>query len=184
MLAANIEEQIKEIIEKKGKAGWLRTQKCANEYADLAANKPWIKETRESRKTKFYRWYKKVKKGKVKSFQVVMLPGNISFIGLKEANPQMIEALISEDKEVKRNVETGHGFFNWLERRAQRKSLERQRERELIEREIKELDCKAAIRQEISEIYEKLPLEKQDEPLPIDQEKAIEKKWRKYYGLE
>ena len=179
-----MEEQVKGIIERKGEAGWLRTQECAKEYADLAVGKPWVRETRESRKTKFYRWYKKVKKGNVKGFRVVMLPGNISFIGLNDANPELIEALISEDKELKRNVESGRGFFNWRERRAERKSLERQRERGLIEREIRELDCKAAIRREILEIYDKLPLEKQDEPLPVDQEKAIEKKWREHYGLD
>ena len=179
-----MEEQVKGIIERKGEAGWLRTQECANEYADLAVGKPWIKETRESRKTKFYRWYRKVKNKKVEGFQVLMLPGNISFIGLDGANPETIETLISGDKRTKPNFESGRGFFNWWERRAERKSLERQRERELIEGELRELDCKAAIRREILEIYDKLPLEKQDEPLPVDQEKAIEKKWRKYYGLE
>lgn len=61
MLAANIETEIKQIIEKKGKEGWLRVQECANEYA----KDPVTKQFNGSRKTKFYRVRKQIEKGKV-----------------------------------------------------------------------------------------------------------------------
>jgi hypothetical protein len=76
MLAANI----KEILEKKGRGGWLRVSECAEEYA----------QEDDSKKTCFYRWRKQVEKGKVSGFQVLKLVGNISFIGLENANPTAI----------------------------------------------------------------------------------------------
>ena len=88
MLAANIESKVKEILETKGKSGWLRTSECAKLYADNNA----------SEETRFYRWRRQVEKKKVKGFQVVKLPNNMSFIGLDSADPKALEALISEDK--------------------------------------------------------------------------------------
>lgn len=88
MLAANIESRVKEILETKGKGGWLRTSECAKLYAD--GNK--------SEETKFYRWRRQVERGKVRGFQVVKLPNNITFIGLDSADPRILEALISEDR--------------------------------------------------------------------------------------
>ena len=46
MLPSNIEDKITQILEKQGKGGWLRTEKCAKLFAD----------NNESERTKFYRW--------------------------------------------------------------------------------------------------------------------------------
>lgn len=86
MLAANIETEVREILKKKGKKGWLRVQECANEYA----KEPITKKIDNSKKTKFYRWRRQVEKGKVEGFQVLKLIGNVSFIGLKSADPSII----------------------------------------------------------------------------------------------
>jgi len=104
MLAANIETEIRKILKGKAKAGWLRVGECAKEYA----RDPETGGRNGSRETAFYRWRKKVEKGKVEGFQVLKLPGNIL-----------------------RSVESGLGFFDWLERRAERK--ERQMERKRLE---------------------------------------------------
>jgi hypothetical protein len=114
MLATNIEQEVKEILEKKGKGGWLRVSECAKIYG----------KDDESRETKFYRWRKKVEKGKTANFQVLKLPGNISFIGLSSADPKVLESLISEDKKLAKSVKSGLGFFEWLNKRAERKRLE------------------------------------------------------------
>ena len=78
--------------------------------------------------------------------KVLLLPGNVSYIGLSSADPEYVEKLISEDKKVSRNVKTGFGFFEWRERIAQRKQLEhdklidRLRREDAAETEICELD--------------------------------------------
>jgi len=87
MLATNIETEVTEILEKKGKNRWMRTHDCAKEYANK----------NPSRETKFYRWSKKVEKGKVEGFQVVKLPGNISFIGLDSSDPRKIREKIENE---------------------------------------------------------------------------------------
>jgi hypothetical protein len=74
MLAPNIEAEVRKILEKHG--GYLRTHECSKKYAK--GNK--------SLETKFYRWTKKVEKGKVKGFRIVKLPGNLSFIMLESVN--------------------------------------------------------------------------------------------------
>jgi hypothetical protein len=74
MLAPNIEAEVRKILEKHG--GYLRTHECSKKYAK--GNK--------SLETKFYRWSKKVEKGKVKGFRIVKLPGNLSFIMLESVN--------------------------------------------------------------------------------------------------
>ncbi len=94
MLATIIEVEVKEILESKGRAGWLRVGECAKLYARGNASK----------ETKFYRWRKKVEKGKVKGFQVLVLPGNISFIGLESADPTTIRSIISENKGISKKV--------------------------------------------------------------------------------
>lgn len=106
MLAANIENEVREIPQKKGKGGWLRVGQCAKLYAKGNA----------SEETKFYRWRKQVEKGKVKDFQVVPLPGNISFIGLESADPHVIESFISEDKKVSRALLVETALF-WKKNR-------------------------------------------------------------------
>lgn len=96
MLAANIESEIRTIIEKHGKAGWMRTEECAKKYAKGNASK----------ETKFYRWRKKVEEGKVQGFQVVKLPGNISFIGLASANPKQLQLESEvENREIELTIE-------------------------------------------------------------------------------
>ncbi len=116
MLATNIEREVREILERKGKDGWLRTTKCAKFYG----------RGDKSRETYFYRWRKKVQKSKVAGFKVLKLPDNVSFIGLKSADERAINALASEDKELKKSVESGVGFFEWLENRSGRKQQERE----------------------------------------------------------
>jgi len=76
MLAPNIEAEVKKILEKHG--GYLRTHECSKKYA----------KGKLSLETKFYRWVKKVEKGKVKGFRIIKLPGNISFIMLESLNLQ------------------------------------------------------------------------------------------------
>ena len=101
MLAANIETEVREILQKKGKGGWLRVSQCAKLYANGNASK----------ETKFYRWRKQVEKGKVKGFQVVSLPGNIVFIGLDSADPHVIESFVSEDKKLSRALSAETTLF-------------------------------------------------------------------------
>jgi len=74
MLAPNIETEVRKILEKHG--GYLRTHECAKKYA----------KGNLSLETKFYRWVKKVEKGKVKGFRIVKLPGNLSYIMLENTN--------------------------------------------------------------------------------------------------
>jgi len=123
MLAANIsciEDRVRAIIEKKGKAGWLRVNECSKFYAE----EPITRAINETERTNFFRWHKKVEKGKIDGFQVLKLPGNISFIGLKSADPNAIESFISEDKRMSRSAKN-FGFFEWLKWRDERKDKER-----------------------------------------------------------
>jgi hypothetical protein len=103
MLATNIEQEVKAVLEKKGKGGWLRVGKCSKIYGN----------GNDSKETSFYRWRKKVENGKIENFQVLKLPGNISFIGLKGADPKALEALISEDKKISQ-IEIGPEMANAL----------------------------------------------------------------------
>lgn len=160
MLVANIETEVREILEKKGRSGWLRVGECAKEYG----RDPITGKTNKSRETKFYRWRKKVEKSQVKGFQVLNLPGNISFIGLESADPRAINSFISKDKRILRSVRSGFGFFEWLDRRAERK-----------EREILELRARIAARMEIIESGEQFTHGKFEEALH---------KHRRKYGLE
>ena len=136
MLAPNIEDEVKAVLEKKGKSGWLRVYECAKQYGKKDP----------SRETKFYRWRKKVEKGKVRGFQVLKLPGNISLIGLESADPKTIESLISEDKNLARSVKSGFGFFEWLNRRAEMKRQEREYENAEFDREKREYEYRQACR--------------------------------------
>lgn len=113
MLATNIEGEVKAIIEKKGNNGWLRTSECAKIYAEGNASK----------ETKFYRWRKQVEKEKVKGFQVIGLLGNISFIGLKSANPLILESLMSTDKPSIKQKASRFGFFELLNDVGKRRRL-------------------------------------------------------------
>jgi len=101
MLAPNIETEVRGILRKKGKGGWLRVSQCAKLYARGNASK----------ETKFYRWRKQVEKGKVEGFQVLPLPGNISFIGLESADPRTMKSFISEDKKLSRALSIETALF-------------------------------------------------------------------------
>jgi hypothetical protein len=167
MLAANKEHEIKLIIEKYGKGGWLRVQECAKEYA----KDPKTKVFNESRKTDFYRIRKRIEKGKVEGLKVVLLPGNKSFIGLNSADPSVIEGFISEDKKTTRSVKTSLSIFGWLDNRAERRKME-----------IRRLECDlAAIHEQIElEMEGKLDENDSDYLRKID---AIKLKKQKEYGL-
>jgi hypothetical protein len=121
MLATNIDRRIHEKLVKKGQSGWLRTKKCAEEYATNDITK----KVNASDMTKFYHWLKKVGKGKVEGFQVVKLPGNVSFVGLSSADPKVLESLISEDKKIERSVKSRFGFFEWLKYRKEQEQKQR-----------------------------------------------------------
>jgi len=60
----------------------------------------------------------------------------------------------------------------------------RQYEDKRLDEQIRELQCERKIFHEKFEIYKKLPFEKQNDPLPVDQEWEIRQKWRKRYGLD
>ncbi len=122
MLATNKEQKIRQIIERQGKNGWLRVQACANEYA----KDPITGKTNPSLETDFYRVRKRIDKGKVESLKLQLLPGNVSYIGLSSADPEVLNEFISEDKKASKNLKTGMGFFEWRDRVAERKRLERE----------------------------------------------------------
>jgi len=168
MLAANIEQEISTILKNKGKGGWLRVRECAKMYGKGDASK----------ETNFYRWLKKVEKGKVDAFQNLKLPGNISFIGLKSADPKTIEILLSEDKKFARSIRSsGFGFFAWLDSRVERKRLD-QREKDIeYERETDKLKVKSAVLKERREKEKQLGRQ-----LTMDEIAEIEKKWTEHYA--
>lgn len=120
MLAPNIDSEVKALLEKKGRGGWLRVQECSKEYA----KDPMTGAVNRSLETKFYRWLRQVEKKKIPGFQNLKLPGNISFIGLESSDPKTLESLISEDKKLARSAKSSFGFFEWLNQRAERKRHE------------------------------------------------------------
>lgn len=111
MLATNIEKEVKAILEKKERNGWLRTDECAKIYG----------KGNGSRETKFYRWRKLIEKGSDRNFQVIKLPNNITFIGLKSADPKILESLISKDKKNNSSHKSRLGLLEFFDRRAERK---------------------------------------------------------------
>jgi len=117
MLPGNIETEVENILKKNN--GWMRAEACAKEYA----------KDNKSIRTKFYRWRKKIEKGKVKGFRIVPLPGNIVFIGLSSADPSKLESSISKNKKILRSLKTGFGFREWWKDRSERKSQEEERQR-------------------------------------------------------
>lgn len=122
MLPSNIEAEVREILLTKGRDGWLRIGECEKEY--VAKTK--TGENKGTRRQKFYRFRKRVERKKVKDFQYISLPKNVAFIGLDSANPSSIESFVSEDKKL-RSLKKSLGFFDWLEHRAERKQLEKEK---------------------------------------------------------
>jgi ribosomal protein S18 len=165
MLATNIDKRVHDKLTKRGQNGWLRTKECATEYAkdDLT------KKVNASEMTKFYRWLKKVEKGKAEGFQVVKLPGNVSFIGLSSADPKVLDSFISEDKKVKRSVKSGFGFFAWLKYRDER-------ERKKLDESIAQRQCRI----DASHEYEHL---RYDDPEFHKKVEEIHERCRKKHGL-
>ncbi len=155
---ASIESKVRDVLEKKGKGGWLRASECAKLFAKGDA----------SLETKFYRWRKQVGKNKVSGFQAIKLAGNISFIGLDSADPKVIESFVSENKKILQSVKSGYGVFEWLERRAERKEQQRKKRR-------RELEAEREAITEIINFCEECSQEKEWE---------IRKKWKKLYGLD
>ena len=60
----------------------------------------------------------------------------------------------------------------------------RQYDDKRLDEAIRALQCDRDIYHEEFEIYKKLPFEKWNDPLPVDIEAKLRKKWRKYHGLE
>ena len=174
MLPSNNEFEIKRIIEENGKDGWLRTEECATKFA----KDPTTQKYNHSRRTKFYRIRKQIEKGKVEGLKVLLLAGNISYIGLSSADPKVIGDYVSEDKKASRNVKTSLKFYEWWERRADRKKLERKEEAEQIDLELLIISARRRKRQMINELNLK-----DWENLSIDKEREIDASCRREYGL-
>ena len=85
MLPGNIEEEIRKIIKKHGKDGWLRSNKCAKKYMNLFPTRE-----KSAARIRYFRFRRHVEDGKIASFQVKKLPNNISFIGLGTTNPDFL----------------------------------------------------------------------------------------------
>jgi hypothetical protein len=90
--------EVKKILDKYGRNGWLRVGECEKRFLKLT---PFPQNTSKSerdralgtRHTNFYRWRKKVEDGDIEEFQYVSLGKNISFIGLKNADPITLKTL-------------------------------------------------------------------------------------------
>jgi len=112
MLPSNIEQQVSKILQRNN--GWIRKEQCAKQYArDSLTGK-----IDGTKRTRFYRWAKQIEKGKVKDFQIIKFPGNISYIGFKSSDPKVLDSLISENKKLADSVKSGFGFFEWLRDRS------------------------------------------------------------------
>jgi len=79
-------QEIKQIIEKHGKNGWLRIKECEKYFIKHKPN-----ENPETRHRRFYRLIKKIKEGKINELQHVEI-GKKAWIGLKEADPSALKA--------------------------------------------------------------------------------------------
>jgi len=129
MLPSNIEIEVEKILKKNN--GWLRTEECSKVYS----------KGDKTRRTQFYRWHKKVKKSKIKGFQVLSFPENVSFIGLDSADPKILNKILSNDKQIVKSIRSGFGVFDYLKWRSESKKQERRRkERELLVKRITYLE--------------------------------------------
>lgn len=89
MSTQEIEDRVRQIIESKGREGWIKATECAENYARGETRKAIdVGEKRE-----FYRWLKRVMKGQVKGFQIFSLPGYHLMLGLMSADQKVAEAL-------------------------------------------------------------------------------------------
>jgi hypothetical protein len=178
MLLSNNESEIKKIIEDKGKDGWLRTEHCAKEFA----KDPKTKKYNHSRRTKFYRICRRIKDQKVEGLKVLLLAGNISYIGLSSADPKIIGDYVSSNKKASRNVRTGLKFYEWRERRVDRKKLERKEADERIDLELRTLGARCRKREMIREYYI-TNAHKGNKSIPQKIIAEIENECKKQFGL-
>jgi hypothetical protein len=171
MLPGNIETKIRQIIEAKGNKSWIRINVAAKEYS----------KDNPSERTKFFRWRKKVEKGRVDGFKVQILPGNVSFIGLSNADPEVLNEFISEDKKASRNVKTGIGFLAWLNQRNERKRLEQIESAVEWERGTNKLKVRTKVHDEIKQIKRDRKKQGKDAIVSVDEQAVIEKKWTEFH---
>jgi hypothetical protein len=95
MLPSNIESEVKEILENKGKAGWLRMGECEKAYLKLKS-----RENQGTVHVRFYRWTKEIEQKKVRGFQIVKFLSNISHIGLATADPSVLDSMIAKNEQL------------------------------------------------------------------------------------
>lgn len=168
-------EKVTKAIETHGKKGWLRCQECAKIVAKDSFGR-----VNESERVRYMRWKKQVKKGKVEDFRAYILPGNISYIGLKSSRVEDIKEFkeVSEFIEGKNSIKQSSArlsFFQWLESWTELKHLARNKEEERNEKKVRSLECEREI------LHEIMDLPDQHSP---EEEWQIKKKWLKRYGLD
>jgi hypothetical protein len=131
-----IEARAKKALLNHGKSGWLRSNECMEIVAkDIGG------EVDLSEKTRFFNWLKKVEKGRVEGFQKKQLPGNICYIGLENAKVEDIPEFVEEDKKTIRSVKSSFSLSRLFELRANRKQLEKQKNKEIVEKDLRRLEC-------------------------------------------
>ncbi len=104
--SSNIEDQVHDIIEKKGIEGWIRVSKCEKEYVTSNPD-----ENLGTRRTRFYRWLIKVERKKLQGFQIMKFPNNLSYIGLANSSPKKLDSLIANDKEIAQKLCFSDAFY-------------------------------------------------------------------------
>ena len=109
-------QEIKQILEKHGKNGWLPVKECEKLFVKLNPQ-----EKPETRHRRFYRLIKKIKEGKINELQHVEI-GKKAWIGLKEADPSTLKAkpslirqyLIKRFWQEEREIEEEWHYGNYL----------------------------------------------------------------------
>jgi len=160
MLPSNIESEVEKILKRNN--GWLRTEECAKAYSNNDGTK----------RTEFYRWRKKIEKGKIKGFQVIKFPNNISFIGLEKSDPEALKRLLTNDKKISRLLKSGFGLFDYIKWRSERKKHEKEKaERELLAQKRTYLELTAKLIPEAESLKDWVEIEKKNrKELGLDQE--------------
>lgn len=83
-------KEIKQILEKHGKKGWLRVKECEKHFVRLNPH-----EKSHARHRRFYRVIKQIDKGKITDLQHIEVNG-YAWIGLKEADPTFLKNQLSD----------------------------------------------------------------------------------------
>ena len=109
-------QEIKQILEKHGKNGWLRLKECEKLFVKLNPHEKSL-----TRHRRFYRLVKQIDNGKITDLQHIKL-GDYAWIGLKEADPSTLKAkpslikqylmrrLWQEEREIEREWHSGDQF--------------------------------------------------------------------------